>query len=195
MIVSNKLLNFLGSLFLICFGCVPLQQQISDAEDAELEGFVGPLIIDEDKFQDIASLSVYDRKNVDEQLLPSNSNITYESTFDGKVVYIRNCKCLSDIKVIQNKLIVTHSHGGDASNREATKLLWTGRHYQNLKGEFIVDVMVFSDKIDVLSDKVGIRRDLIREKIILDILALQMTDANFVWINLVGYDRLIRYTY
>ena len=167
---------------------MPLQQQISENEDEELEGFVGPLIIDEEKFNHIVSLNVYDRLNVDDQLLPSNNNITYESTFEGKLVYIRNCKCLNDIKVIQNKLVVTHSYGGGESNRESTKLLWNGMHYQNSKGEYIVDLMLFSDKVDI-------RRALLREKKILDIAAVQAKEVNFVWINLVGYDRLIRYAY
>ena len=188
MITSNKCFAFFCLLVVICFGCVPLQQQIAESENAEIEGFVGPLTIDEERFNHIASLNVYDRLNVDEQLLPSNNNIAYESTFDGKPVYFRNCKCLSDIKIIQNKLVVTHSYGGGESNRESTKLLWNGRHYQNSKGEYIVDLVLFSDKVDV-------RRALLRDKKVLDIAAVQVKQVNLVWINLVGYDQLIRYAY
>ena|SRR5687767_18253 len=136
----------------------------------------------------IASLNIYDRLAVDDQFLPSNNNITYEATFDGKPVYIRNCKCLRDVKIIQNKLVVTHSYGGGESNRESTKLLWSGGYYQNSKGEYIVDLILFSDKADL-------RRAGFHEKKILDVEAVQVKGANLVWINLMGYDRLIRYTY
>ncbi len=64
MVTSNKGFDLFWLMFLICFGCVPLQQQISESEDAQIEGFVGPLIIDEEKFVHIASLNVYDRLNV-----------------------------------------------------------------------------------------------------------------------------------
>lgn len=110
-------------LFVTCLGCVPLHQQISESEASEIEGFVGPLILDEEEFYRIASSKVYDRITVDDQFLPSNNNITYEGTFGGKMVYIRNCKCLMDAKIIQNKLVVMHSYGGGESNRETTKLL------------------------------------------------------------------------
>jgi hypothetical protein len=188
MTASNKHFDFICFLFLTCFGCIPLQQQISESQAAELEGFVGPLIVDEEKFHRITSSSIYDRMNVDMQFLPSNNNITYESTFGGELVYIRNCKCLENIKIIQSKLIVTHSYGGGESNRESTKLIWNGVPYKNSKGEYIVDVILFSDKVDI-------RRAMLREKKILDIAAVQMKDASLVWINLIGYDRLIKYTY
>jgi hypothetical protein len=133
---------------------VPIQQQISERESEEIEGFVSPLIIDEEKVKHIASIK-------------------------GR---------LSDVKIIQNKLIVTHSYGGGESDRENTKLLWSGRHYQNSKGEYMVDLILFSDKIDN-------RRALLQERKILDIAGVQVKEVNVVWINLLGYDQLIRYSY
>jgi hypothetical protein len=184
----NNLFKLFFFLLVFCWGCVPVQQQISETENSEIEGFVGPLIIDDAEFHRIASFSVYDRLTVDDEFLPSNNNITYEGTFGGEMVYIRNCKCMKDIKIIQNKLVVVHSYGGGASNRESTKLLWNGKHYQNSKGEYIVDLILFSDKVDI-------RRALITEKKILDVTGVKAKGGNFVWINLMGYDRLIKYAY
>jgi hypothetical protein len=146
---TSNFIIFCCIISVICFRCVPLQQQISESEDSEIEGFVGPLVVDEEEFSHATSSMVYDRLSVDDELLPSNNNITYESTFAGKPVYIRNCKCLSDPKIIKNKLVVTHSYGGGESNRESTKLLWNGKYYQNPKGEYIVDLELFSDKVDI----------------------------------------------
>lgn len=181
-----KLLFFFQMLY--CFGCVPLHQQLSDNEDSQIDGYIGPLITDEEKFDSVASFIVYDKMNVDDQLLPSNNNVTYESTFGGDMVYVRNCKCLRGVKIVKDKLIVTHSYGGGESNRKSTVLLWNGRHYQNSKGEDVVDVVLFSDKIDM-------RRALLTEKKILDVKPVQWEGAGFVWINLLGYDRLIKYAY
>ena len=91
-------------------------------------------------------------------------------------------------KCTQNKLVVRHFYGGGESNRESTGLLWNGEYYKNSKGEYIVDLVLFSDKFDI-------RRAGIQEKKVLDVEAVQMKEVNFVWINLVGYDRLIRYAY
>jgi hypothetical protein len=185
---TSNHLKFICFLLLNCVGCVPLQQQISEREDSEIEGFVGPLVIDEEKFNHVASRSVYDRLNVDDQLLPSNNRVTYESTFGGKQVYIHNCKCMSDIKVIKNMLVLTHSYGGGESHRESTTLLWNGRHYQNSKGEYIADVMLYSDVVDI-------HRAMITEKQVFDIKGTQVKDVNFVLIHLIGKDGLIRYAY
>jgi hypothetical protein len=189
MIALNKRFTIIGFLFLTSFGCVPLQQQITEREDAELEGFVGPLVVDEEYFYFMASSRVYDRLNVDDELLPTNNNITYESTFEGKLVYIRNCECLDDVKILRDKLIFKHSYYGKASNLESTRLVWNGRHYQNSKGEHIVDLMLYTDQA---TDIHGIGR---LEKKILDVAPVQVKNVNLVWINLVGYDRLIKYTY
>jgi hypothetical protein len=171
---------------------VPIQQQLTESnaeyEDDETKGFVGPVVIDEKKFYEIASGDVYDRLKVDDQLLPSNNKVTYESTFDGKWVYILNCKCLTNVKIIKDKLVVVHSYGGGESDREITTLLWNGKHYRNSKGEYIVDVRLYSDKCDR-------RRAMLHEKKVLDIAPLRANEANFVWINLMGYDGLIRYAY
>ncbi len=91
-------------------------------------------------------------------------------------------------KIIQNKLLLVHSYGGGESNRESTKLLWNGKYYQNSSGEYIVDVVLFSDVMDI-------RRALLTEKKILDVTALQREGVRFVWINLVGYETLIGYAY
>lgn len=181
-----KLLAFFQLIY--CLGCVPLHQQLSDNEDSEIEGYIGPLTTDEEKFDSVASFMVYDKMNVDDQFLPSNNNATYESTFGGDMVYIRNCKCLRGVKIVKDKLIVTHSYGGGESNRESTVLLWNGWYYQNSKGEDVVDVVLFSDRIDM-------RRALLTEKKILDVKPVQLVGAGFVWINLLGYDRPIKYTY
>jgi hypothetical protein len=86
---------------------------------------------------------------IDDELLPSNKNATYEGTFHGKVVYIRNCRCLEDPEIVQNKLVVRNVYGGGESNLESTVLLRNGKYYQNSKGEYIVDVILFSDKVDI----------------------------------------------
>lgn len=181
-----KLLFFFQMLSFL--GCVPLHQQLSDNEDSEIDEYIGPLITHEEKFDSVASFIVYDKMNVDDGLLPSNNNSTYESIFGGDMVDIRNCKCLRAVMIVKDKLIVTHSYGGGESNRESTVLLWNGRHYQNPKGEPVVDLVLFSDKIDM-------RRALFSEKKILDVKPVQLEGAGFVWINLLGYDRLIKYAY
>ena len=56
------------------------------------------------------------------------------------------------------------------------------------KGEDVVDVVLFSNKIDM-------RRALLTEKKILDVKPVQLVGTGFVWINLLGYDRPIKYTY
>lgn len=174
-------------LFAICSGCVPLQQQMSENEDQEIDGFVCPLVIDEQKINQIAPLKFSD-KLILKDPFQSYNNITYASTFDGKTVFIRSCDCLSDVKVIQNKLSLIHSYGGGESNRTSTKLLWNGRHYKNAKGEHVVDLMLFVDTNDT-------RRALFRERKMLEIAPVQIKEANFVWINLVGYDQQIKYAY
>jgi hypothetical protein len=188
MMTSIKFNNLSFFLFLICLGCVPLYQQVSKIEVSEIEGFVGPLIIDKEKFYRIASTQVYDIMTVDDEFLPSNKNITYEGTFDGDMVYIRNCKCLEDVKIIQNKLFVIHSYAGGGSDRENTKLLWNGKYYKNSRGEYIVDLILFSDEKDL-------HRALLREKKILNVEDVQREGVNFIWINLMGYDRMIGYSY
>jgi hypothetical protein len=176
-------------LFLICFGCVSVQQQISEEEHVKIEGFVGPVFIDETKFNDQSSPLVYDRMTASDELLPMNNNVTYEGVFQGKLVYIRNCRgCIKDPIISQDKLVLVHSYGGGASNRETTKLLWNGKYYQNPKGEYIVDVMLFSDVVDI-------RRAMLTEKKILDVTALRREGVRSVWINLIGYKKLIEYRY
>jgi hypothetical protein len=184
---SNKVKILFFFQLICCLGCVPLHQQVSDSDDSEIDGYVGPITIDEAKFDSAASLFVYDKMNVDDKFLPSNG-ITYEGTLGGHMVYVRNCKCLRGVRIVKDKLIVTHSYGGGESNRTGTVLLWNGRHYQNSRGEDVVDVVLFSDKIDM-------RRALITEKKILDVKPVQRDGAGFVWINLLGYDGLIKYTY
>jgi hypothetical protein len=103
-------------LLLLCIGCVPLQQQLAESNAAKIEGFVGGWEIDEEKFNQQAALVVYDQATISDDLLPGNKNITYESTLGGKLVYIRNCKCLSNLTVMEDKLVVTHTYGGGASN-------------------------------------------------------------------------------
>lgn len=180
---SNNPIAIFCFLLLICQGCVPLQQQIAESEAAQTEGFVGPLIIDQDKFYRIASQKIYGKTPIDD-----SGHSAYAGTFDGDAVYIRNCKCLRDAQIIQNKLVVTHSYGGGESNRNSTELLWNGRHYKNAKGDYIVDVMLHSDKVDI-------RRALFTEKKVLDVEGVQMEGVRVVWINLLGYDRLLKYAY
>jgi hypothetical protein len=174
-------------LLLLCIGCVPLQQQLAESNAAKIEGFVGAWEIDEEKFNQQAALVVYDRATISDDLLPGNKNITYESTFGGKLVYIRNCKCLNNLSVMENKLVVTHTYGGGASNRELTVLLSNGKPYQNSKGEYIVDAILYSPFDN--------RKAVLQERKVLDLEPAQVKTANFIWINLLGYDGLIRYDY
>jgi len=183
-----KKLTFSLIVFLICLGCVPLNQQNVVDEDAEIDGFVSALVIDEEQFNRIALPGIYDRLKVDDLLLPTNNNVTYEGTFGGEMVYIHNCKCVRNVKIVKDKLVMTHFYGGSGSNRESTVLLWNGQYYQNTKGEYIVDVKLYSNKADI-----GLAG--ISEKKVLDVAPLQRDNATFVWINLLGYDGLIRYAY
>ena len=185
---SNALISLFFLLLVISLGCVPIHQQVSVSERSEIQGFVGPLVINKEQFYRIASSRVHDRLLVGYWFDPSTNKNIYEGTFGGNLVYINNCRCLEDPKIIQNKLIVTHSYGGAGSDRENTKLLWNGKYYQNYKGEYIVDLILFSDKIDF-------HRAGIREKKVLDVAAVRLEAISFVWINLVGYDGLIRYDY
>ena len=188
MMPSKTIISLSFLLSAICFRCVPILQQVSESEDSEVQGFVGPLVINDEQFYRVASSSVDDRMMVGYWFDPSSNKNIYEGTFGGNLVYIRNCRCLEDPKIIQNKLVVKHSHGGAGSDRENTKLLWNGEYYQNYKGEYIVDLILFSDKIDF-------HRALIREKKVLDVAAVQFEGVSFLWINLIGYDDLIRYDY
>ena len=77
--ISKKLhvlfFNFVGNLS----GMRAHHQHISESEELRIEGYIGPLVIDEEEFFRIASSQVYDRMTVYDQFLPSNNNITYES--------------------------------------------------------------------------------------------------------------------
>jgi hypothetical protein len=174
-------------LFMACWRCVPLQQQVSEREDEEIDGFVCPLVIDEEKVNQIAPLNFSDKLVLKDSFEPYK-DITYASTFDGKPVFIRSCRCLSDVKIIQNKLSMIHTYGGGERNKEHTKLLWNGRHYKNAKGEPVVDLILFVDTNDT-------RRAGFIERKILEIAPVQIKEANLVWINLLGYDQLIKYSY
>jgi len=174
-------------LLLICISCVPLQQQLAESNAAKIEGFVGAWEIDEEKFNQQAAFVVYDRATVSDDLLPSNKNTTYEGTVGGKLVYIRNCKCLNNLSVMENKLVVTHTYGGGETNRERTVLLSNGKPYQNSRGEYIVDAIIYSPFDN--------RRAMFQERKVLDLEPAQVKTVNFIWINLLGYDELIRYDY
>lgn len=187
MLKINPVISSFFLLLITCFGCVPINQQVSASEGSEIQGPVSPLVINENQFYHLASSRVYDRMMVGYWFDPSTNKNIYEGTFGGNLVYISNCRCMEDPKIIQNKLIVEHFHGG-GSDRENTKLLWNGKYYQNYKGEYIVDLILFSDKIDY-------RLSGVREKKILDVAAVRRENVSFVWINLVGYDGLIRYDY
>jgi hypothetical protein len=157
----------------ICTGCVPLQQQLVDQEDLQIEGFIGPLIKDKSEFNRVVL--------TERRLVP-------EGEFNGKTIPMSDCRCLSQPRIVQDKLIVTHQYGGGDFNRLSTKLFWNGEYHKNSKGEYSVDLIIHSDVVDI-------RRALFREKKILDIESIQRNDVNTVWINLAGYEQLIRYDY
>jgi hypothetical protein len=175
-------------LFVICFGCVPIQQQNSEGGNSKIDGFVGPLIIDVEEFDRISASIVYDRFTVDDKLLPINNKVTYDGTFAGKPVYILNCKCMEDFEIVESKLVFRHSYGGGGSNRERTRLLWNGEYYQNTRGEYIVDLVLDTGAFDN-------RWALIFENKILDVAPVQLKGEKFVWLNLLGSERLIKYAY
>lgn len=181
--MSRYIIYFL----LVCMNCVPYSQQLLESEQEEISGYVGPLVIDEEKFYQVVSREVFDKSNIPDEYYPSNNKSTYWGTMDGKGVYIKNCKCFSDPKVIQDKLVVTHRYSG-GSNRESTLLLWSGSYYKNAKGEIIVDLKLHSDVVDVT-------KILTTERKVHDIKALQLENEDFIWINLIGYDGLIPYVY
>src|ERR1044071_1534922 len=103
-------------LLILCYGCVPLSQQIADSEAAETEGHAGPLVLDHDTFYNAIFDWVYDPMKVDDELRPSDNNNTYHGTFEGNPVYIRNCRCFSKVKIVSDKLVVIHRYGGGESN-------------------------------------------------------------------------------
>jgi hypothetical protein len=158
-------------LALICLSCVPVQQQFADSENSQIEGYIGPLIKDANEFKRVA-------------LFHSDLVIDY----NGKTVPMVNCNCFSRPKIAVDKLFVSHSYGGGESNRESTKLYWNGTYHQDARGNYIVDVILHSDKVDI-------RRAMIYDRKIHTIEALQRSDVNTIWINLVGYEQLIRYDY
>ena len=189
MIPGDTHISLFFLLVVTCLGCVPIQQQVSVSGGSEIQGFIGPLVINKEQFNRMTSSSVYDRLMVGYWFDPSSNKNIYEGTFGGNLVYISNCRCLEDPKIIENKLVVKHFHGGTGADRENTKLLWNGTYYQNYKGEYIVDLILYSDKTDF--GRAGIQ-----EKKVLDLEAVQREAVSFVWINLVGYDGgLIRYDY
>jgi len=189
MMPGNSYISLFFILVVVCLGCVPIHQQASAIVGVEPLGFVGPLVINKEQFNRLTSSRVYDRLMVGYWFDPSTDKSIYEGTFGGNLVYISNCRCLEGPKIIENKLVVTHFYGGAGSDRENTKLLWNGKYYQNYKAEYIVDLMLYSDKIDFSAKG-------IKEKKVLNVTGLKREGVSFVMINLVGYDGgLIRYDY
>ena len=149
---GNTHISLFFLLVVTCFGCVPIQQQVSVSEGSkgsEIQGFVGPLAINKEQFNRVTSSRVYDRLMVGYWFDPSSDKSIYEGTFGGNLVYISDCRCLENPKIIENRLVVTHTYGGAGSDRENTKLLWKYKYYQNYKGEYIVDLILFSDQFDL----------------------------------------------
>lgn len=165
--------KFRNACFLLVsiFGCVPIQQQWMDSESQEIEGFIGPLVTDAQEFNRI----VFRGQSM-------------KSEHDNPFIPLENCGCLSSPKIIQDKLIVRHAYSGGESNRERTKLYWNGKYDVNEKHQYIVNVILHSDKVDI-------RRAVIRDTKIHMIEALKRNDATTVWINLIGYEKLIPYNY
>ena len=55
---------------------MPIHQQISERGDSEVQGFVGPLVINDEQFYRVSSSSLYDRITVGYWFDPSsNKNI------------------------------------------------------------------------------------------------------------------------
>lgn len=153
------------------FACVPISQQITSSQEAEITGFIGPLVVDKQEFERVVGYYHY-----------------LVGPYSGQSLPMSNCGCFSKARVIQEKLIVSHHYGGGESNRESAKLHWTGKYHRNAKGEYIVDVILHSDKSDI-------RRAMVHDTKIIDIEQIKRTDVSSVWINLVGYETLIKYHY
>ncbi|HWA36032.1 MAG TPA: hypothetical protein VG737_17950 [Cyclobacteriaceae bacterium] len=173
-------------LFSACFSCVPVQQQLSESEDEDLEGAVDSVVIDEVRFTRTASLLVQNPTTIDDTLLPNKTQTMYEGTFEGNRAYIGRDR-IENPKVIKNKLVLVRGYGGPNSGPQRTILLWNGRYYQDLKGQYIVDVVLFTDP--------SMHRALIFEKKIFDVTALQREGSHSISINLIGYEGLINYSY
>jgi hypothetical protein len=173
-------------LFLVCFACVSVQQQLSEDETEKINGVVEPVVIDEAQFNLRASVFVYDPMTIDGTLLPQNNNRTYEGTFDGKRAYIFR-DLIENAGVIKDKLVLVRGYAGPNSVPQRTILLWNGRFYQDSKGQYMVDVVLFTDP--------SMHRALIFEKKIFDLNALQRKGSHSISINLIGYEGLISYTY
>jgi hypothetical protein len=162
--------------------------QIAESQDSKIEGFIAPLVIDEGQFNNLLSRSVYQVDPANGQGLPFGDDVTFETKIAGESYYIRNCKCYDNVTITEDKLFVGHRYGGGASDREGTVLVWNGKYYKTAKSEYTVDVLSYSDVIDI-------RRAVITDKKIFDITKLQRDDVRVVWIHLVGYDRIIPYEY
>ncbi len=63
---------------LVCLSCVPYQQQLLESEQAEIEGYIGPLVIDEEKFYQVASSEIFDKATIPEEYLPTSNYYTYD---------------------------------------------------------------------------------------------------------------------
>lgn len=160
----------------------------SSNDPFKTEGFIGPVIINSPRFDSLAAPLFYTHENIRPDLLPTNNRVTYDGMLNNASGYILNCKCVSEVEIINNKLVMKHAHGGtSAGDREQTSLLWNGKHYRTSNGDYVVDVIIDSPK--------SMYRVLVIEPKVFDITPLQLNDTGHIWIHVVGFDHMIRYLY
>ena len=205
-IIHQSYILFVTLPILLLAGCIPVYVRLppdnttvsdrytsrttteSSNDPFKTEGFVGPVIINSLRFDSLASPLFFTHDNIRPDLLPTNDRVTYDGMIDNASGYILNCKCVSEVEIINNKLVMKHAHAGtSAGDRERTSLLWNGKHYRTSKGEYVVDVIIDSPK--------SMYRVLVIEPKVFDITPLQINDAGCIWIHVVGFDYMIQYLY
>jgi hypothetical protein len=161
--------------------------EYSSHDFSRIQGYIAPVIVNEVRFDSLVAPVFFTPDNLRPEMHP-DSGYTYDGMVNNTSGYIENCKCVSEIEIISDKLVLRHAYGGRAEgNRDRTNLLWNGKYYKNSSGELVADVIIDSPP--------SMFRLLIIEPKIFDIVPLQAGANGYIWIHVVGFDHLIRYTY
>jgi len=202
MVSSLLKVTILIFLYLIIFGCVPLQQQIIDDQNEKLSHYEPlDLIISATKFQETLHPTLNESEitsgsrqaKTTSELLELNfqSGFSIEGYGDiqaGKLTRLYDSQKDDSFQVIQNDLIFTIAFGGGmGSTGVAYELIWNGKHYLTDDGLNVDLVISFKD--------IDIRRALVYKRIRTDLTSLKTEKTSEIILNILGYNEKIKYRY
>jgi hypothetical protein len=189
-------------LYLIAFGCVPLQQQIIDDQNEKLSHYDPlELIISATKFQETlhpkfneTDLTSGNRQaKTTSELLEMNfqsgfSVVGYGDIQAGKLTRLYESRQGDPFQIIQNNLIFTIAYGGGmGSNGVAYDLIWNGKH--NLTDDGLtVDLIISFKDVDIM-------RAMMYKRIRTDLTPLKTETTSEIILNILGYNEKIKYRY